>query len=191
VGAILFEMLAGKPPHEGRTYEAVLIAICTQDAPNVRTLVPSVSEAVATLLDRALKRERAERFQSAHEFFAAIEGLRSVAPRKRYGTLVAGVIATLAGFAITAYLVARGSAAQNVDAEAAPAANGPTAPLASGAPVTVPAATVPILLPAGSAMRVAPTAPVRSVGAEKPHRPVAPKPSAHVAGGLQLSTKEP
>src|SRR5450432_4458798 len=72
LGAILFEMLAGGPPHVGPTYEAVLISICTNDAADVRTRVPDVPPAVAALVSRALERDRARRFQSAAEFLAAI-----------------------------------------------------------------------------------------------------------------------
>ena len=47
VGAILFEMLTGRPPHGGRTYEAVLIAICTKTP---RTCVRSCPRFLATSL---------------------------------------------------------------------------------------------------------------------------------------------
>jgi serine/threonine-protein kinase len=44
VGAMLYEMLTGEPPHSAPTYEAVLIAICTRDAPDVRHKAPDVPE---------------------------------------------------------------------------------------------------------------------------------------------------
>ena len=72
VGAILFECLSGRPPHVGPTYEAVLIAICTKDAEDVRTLEPSVPEALALTLQKALARERDRRFKNAEEFLAAL-----------------------------------------------------------------------------------------------------------------------
>ncbi len=206
LGAIVFEMLTGRPPHGGRTYEAVLIAICTQDAPDVRTLAPEVPGAVAAIVSRALERERERRFQSAAEFLAAITKLESdFAPgaaagatprsdrdspssvmlgarRKRYGTLVAGIVATLAGFALTAYFVARGGAPGSVSKEAPP--------VASATPSALPSASVGV---ASSTIRVEPAAPVAASSAPKPRRPPAPKPTAreHVGTGLQLSTKEP
>jgi serine/threonine-protein kinase len=67
VGAIVFECLAGRPPHARPTYEAVLIAICTKDAEDVRNLAPDVPEALARVVHRALARDRAERYQSAAE----------------------------------------------------------------------------------------------------------------------------
>lgn len=208
LGAILFEMLAGKPPHIAPTYEAVLIAICTHDAVDVRTRAPEVPAAVAALVSKALERDRARRFQSAAEFLAAITAAQSQAlpdatpgalysaqtpadsvktrpfQPKRYGTLVAGIIATLSGFALTAYFVAQGGASQSA-AKDAP----------SGAPPSIPVATPkrpsPIVTPVATSAAPAQPPPARATSAEKPRRPAAPKPSAHVAPGLQLSTKEP
>ena len=210
VGAILFEMLTGKPPHVARTYEAVLIAICTHDAPDVRASAPEVPEAVAQLIGRALKRERNERFQSAEEFLAAIAQVEASSTRdgttwatpsaarsraaassagpggKRYGTLVGGIVAMLAGFGVTAYFVARSSSPQNIGKDPTPSASTPVVALATSATVSS-----PVVLPVSSAVKVEPAKAQRTPVTEKPHRPVAPKPSAHVAGGLQLSTKEP
>lgn len=193
LGAILFEMLAGRPPHEGRTYEGVLIAICTHDAPDLRTLAPSVSEAVAVLVARALARDRDQRFQSAEEFLDAIAALGAGASSgtrhrsSRFGTLVASVVALLAGFVLTAYLVARSNATNRIAHEqpgpspsAQPSAQPRTAiqvtplPLTSSAPAPPPTAAI-----------------AKPSSSEKDkRRPTPPKPSAHPTG-LQLSTKEP
>ena len=79
VGTILFEMLAGRPPHVAPTHEAVLVAICTKNAPDVRTLRPETPAALARVLERALARERDERIGSAKEFLEELGG----APRSR------------------------------------------------------------------------------------------------------------
>jgi len=72
VGAILFEALAGRPPHIGSVYEAVLIDICTKDAPDIRSLVPEVPAAVAEVIAKSLQRERAARWQDANDFYDAL-----------------------------------------------------------------------------------------------------------------------
>jgi eukaryotic-like serine/threonine-protein kinase len=72
LGAILFEMLAGRPPHVGTAYEAVLINICTKDADDVRDHADDVPEAVSNVIKKALARERADRFQTAEEFYDAL-----------------------------------------------------------------------------------------------------------------------
>ena len=77
MGAILFECLTGRRPYPGKTYEQVIVSICTKDVPDVRTLAPHVPDRIAEVVRRALARDRAERFQNADEF---IEGIRGAAP---------------------------------------------------------------------------------------------------------------
>ena len=72
MGAILFECLSGRPPHTGATYEAVLIAICTKDAEDVRVLEPGVPEELSLAIQKALARDREQRFRSAEEFLATL-----------------------------------------------------------------------------------------------------------------------
>ncbi len=72
LGAICFEALTGQPPHDGRTFEAVLVKACTRDAPDVRVYAPEVSERFAWVIGKALARERSERFTSAQEFLDAL-----------------------------------------------------------------------------------------------------------------------
>ena len=77
LGAILFECLAGRPPHTGNGFEQVLIAICMTDAPDVRAIAPSVPDDVAEFVARALKRDRRERFASAAQM---LDALHAIAP---------------------------------------------------------------------------------------------------------------
>jgi serine/threonine-protein kinase len=72
LGAILYECLAARPPHLGAAYEAVLIAICTTDAEDVRVHAPDVAPAVAEVIARALARDREERYQSAEQMYRAL-----------------------------------------------------------------------------------------------------------------------
>ena len=37
VGALLFECLAGRTPHVGKSYEQVIVSICMKDVDDVRT----------------------------------------------------------------------------------------------------------------------------------------------------------
>jgi len=205
VGAILFEMLAGKPPHVGPTYEAVLIAICTHDAVDVRTHAPEVPAGVAALVRRALERERAQRFQSAREFLNALTALEGTLGQegsawatpsstskaaalpagKRYRTWVLGIMATLTGFTLTAYFVGRKSESTTVVQEAArPRTIAATSSVAT-------AALVPTVVPVSSAAAIPTPLPIRVPPPVNAHRPPAAKPSAHVASGLKLNTKEP
>ncbi len=83
LGAIVFECLSGRPPHVGETYEQIIVSICIQDAPDIRSLVPSVPDGVATFLARALERDRAKRFRSAHEMLSALRVLAPNDPAMR------------------------------------------------------------------------------------------------------------
>jgi serine/threonine protein kinase len=77
VGAMLYECLSGHPPHVGPTYEAVLIAICTKDPEDIRSLAPDVPRAVADVIHRALARDRTQRYASAE---AMLEALSAAIP---------------------------------------------------------------------------------------------------------------
>lgn len=72
LGSILFEMLTGRPPHVGTVYEAVLIEICTKDAPDIRTLEPDIPDSVAEVVEKALARNREQRYQDANELYDAL-----------------------------------------------------------------------------------------------------------------------
>ena len=80
VGAILFECLTGRPPHTGESYEQVILSICMRDAPEVRTIDPSIPANVSAFVARALSRDRERRFSSAERMLAA---LHEVAPEER------------------------------------------------------------------------------------------------------------
>ena len=113
-GAILFECLAGRPPHTGETHEQVLLHICLEDAPDVRRWAPEVPDTLAALVARALARERDDRFATADEMLAAVRAIgrvgagdvRRARRRARARVAVAAVIAMLAGAVVTLLAVA-------------------------------------------------------------------------------------
>jgi eukaryotic-like serine/threonine-protein kinase len=214
VGAILYEMLTGEPPHSAPTYEAVLIAICTRDAADVRAKAPEVPEKLAHVVARALKRDREERYPSAQEMLADLEATlrhsralatktragagpwRDVSAKRgaeRYRTWVFALVAALGGFAVATYLIARGASPQRpeLDVTASPSAPRKVASSPDTAP---PAAPVSVSVPPANATEKAPP----KLAQSKPHdalKPSSKKPapaaSAGVAGSLGLSTREP
>jgi eukaryotic-like serine/threonine-protein kinase len=198
VGVLLFEMLAGRPPHLGPSYEAVLVAICTEDAPDVRTLRPDTPPVLATAVACALSRDPKGRYASAEEFLGVLAGAASGAQRRsprRARTLVAAVLATLLGFTLTAVLVARRTTSTDAprapSTAATPAATEPLPPAATAAV----GADTPHVVPMGAAlptasMTVMPATPrASSAGAKK--KSTTGRADGGVARSLELSTREP
>jgi len=73
VGAILYEMLAGRRPFEAPTPIAVAMKRLTEDPAPLRTLRDDVPEPVTLVVDRALARDPSGRYGSAAEMRTALE----------------------------------------------------------------------------------------------------------------------
>jgi len=65
LGVLLFELLAGRRPHEAPTLGQLLRKVANEAAPDLRTLRPEVPAAVAALAGGLLARQAAERPRSA------------------------------------------------------------------------------------------------------------------------------
>jgi serine/threonine protein kinase/tetratricopeptide (TPR) repeat protein len=73
LSAVLYEMLAGQPPFSGATTQAMLVRRLTEPAPSVRTLRPTVPEAVDGAIRRALAAVPADRFSTMAQFCQALQ----------------------------------------------------------------------------------------------------------------------
>ncbi|HEX2692219.1 MAG TPA: alpha/beta fold hydrolase [Kofleriaceae bacterium] len=78
LGLLLYELLSGHLPHEGLRAEELAEAVQTRDPRPIRSLCPTVPQALADVVDRAIRRRREERFQSALEARDALEAIRSL-----------------------------------------------------------------------------------------------------------------
>jgi serine/threonine-protein kinase len=65
VGATMFHLLTGKPVHDGRTANEVLLEAMTKPAQPIAEVATSVAPAVSHLVDKALAFERENRWQDA------------------------------------------------------------------------------------------------------------------------------
>lgn len=74
LGAVVYEMLTGEPPHSGGTAQALVARILTDRPRSVRTLRASVPEHVALAVDKALEKVPADRWSSARQFADALSG---------------------------------------------------------------------------------------------------------------------
>lgn len=73
LGATLFHLLAGAPPHLGPSQIATLAKTATTPAPRLSLLRPGISRRLDDLIDRMLRTERTERPENAKEVTRKLE----------------------------------------------------------------------------------------------------------------------
>jgi eukaryotic-like serine/threonine-protein kinase len=73
LGAILYEMLAGRPPHIASTAQALVAKLLGEQPTSLRVHRDSVPETVEAVVMRALAKIPADRWSSAGHFRAALE----------------------------------------------------------------------------------------------------------------------
>ena len=76
VGVILFEMVAGRRPLEGRNgWELAITGMLHEPMPGAREACPGLPDDLADIIDRCLLKHKSERIGSAHELLQALEPL--------------------------------------------------------------------------------------------------------------------
>ena len=78
LGVILYEATCGEPPILGENVNDLLFRVALDEPTPLATRMPSVDPALAAIVTRAMKKDLAERFQSAEEMRDAVEGWRAV-----------------------------------------------------------------------------------------------------------------
>ena len=130
LGSVLYEMLAGTPPHTGASAQQIIMKIVTEEAPPVTNLRKSVPANVADAVAQALEKLPADRFTTAADFGQALRdphftlaharaGTRDftgIVPRGPWGDwrhlTVAGLLLAVGG--LGGWLVGRGREAERV-----------------------------------------------------------------------------
>jgi serine/threonine-protein kinase len=87
LASVLYEMLAGQPPHLGGSAQQIIMKIIAENAAPVTRLRKSVPPNVAAAVDQALEKLPADRFESAKAF---AEALTNPAFRTATGAAAAG-----------------------------------------------------------------------------------------------------
>ena len=115
LGCVLYEMLAGEPPHLGNTVQAVVAKILTDDAEPVRKRRKTVPLHVDAAVQKALSKLPADRFGSAAQFRVAlgdpaftIPSVAALAPGLRTDWRVRAAVPMTAAAALLALLAAAG-----------------------------------------------------------------------------------
>jgi serine/threonine protein kinase len=72
LGIILFEMLTGKQPYEADTPMAVAIKHITDPVPHIRKINPQLSEGIDAIIQKAMAKDKTQRFTTAVEMTNAL-----------------------------------------------------------------------------------------------------------------------
>lgn len=125
LGAVLYEMLSGEPPHGSDNAQRIVARVLSDTPRSLRAVRPSVPEHVDAAVQRALARVPADRFTTAQQFADALlnphfmhhdvrpavsaEAAAKARVRRASVTRLAPWLVALAGFVLAAYLATRGN----------------------------------------------------------------------------------
>ncbi len=73
LAAVVYEMLAGEPPHTGPTVQAVVAKLLTERPTRIRTVRDTVPEGIDAAVAKALAKTPADRFGGVAEFASVLE----------------------------------------------------------------------------------------------------------------------
>jgi eukaryotic-like serine/threonine-protein kinase len=104
LGVVLYEMIAGSAPFEGDTATDVIAAISESDPQPLKQHAPIVPAALQSVVDRSLRKDPAERYQTAEEMLSELRAIKdkahAIAARSARWIGVAAVAAMLVGLAL-------------------------------------------------------------------------------------------
>jgi serine/threonine-protein kinase len=96
LGVVLYEMVAGFSPFARATPADSIASILEKDPPQLSQLTPEIPQALDRIIDKALRKDREQRYQTAGELLADLKSLKSsgavaaVAPAKSETAVSAG-----------------------------------------------------------------------------------------------------
>src|SRR5438034_398894 len=76
LGAVLYEMVAGHAPFTGEMPGEVMSSILEKEPPPLTRYVAHTPAELQQIISKTLRKDREERYQSAHELLEALKGLR-------------------------------------------------------------------------------------------------------------------
>src|SRR6266542_2282805 len=76
LGVILYEMVTGHPPFTGETPGEAMSSILEMEPPPLTSYVAHTPAELQQIISKTLRKEREERYQSAHELLEALQSLR-------------------------------------------------------------------------------------------------------------------
>src|SRR5262245_41401538 len=76
LGVVLYEMVAGTPPFSGETPSDCIAAILTAEPAPVTSISPDVPAKLQSILEKALRKNTEERYQTIKEMLAELRSLK-------------------------------------------------------------------------------------------------------------------
>ena len=77
LGVVLYEMVAGSPPFRGETPSDCIAAILTAEPPPLSSILPDVPAKLESILQKALRKNSDERYQTIKEMLAELRILKA------------------------------------------------------------------------------------------------------------------
>lgn len=77
VGVVLYTMLTGRPPFDAESPQAMVLAVMNSEPPRPRSVEPTILPRLELLIERAMARDPAERYQDMAAFEQALKGFES------------------------------------------------------------------------------------------------------------------
>ncbi len=133
LGLILYEVFAGRPPFESETALSALVHRIEANVPTIKLARPDLPSWMAGVITRALKKDPADRYQTAREMLKDIEARHaSIAWKRRLRPRVLVPTVVVAALVVSGVAFAvRGLRARAVAAPSGGAAPAAVAPVAS------------------------------------------------------------
>ena len=76
LGVVLYEMVTGHAPFTGETPRETMLSVLETEPPPLRSYVSQVPNELQQIINKALRKDRTERYQSANELLEALQSLR-------------------------------------------------------------------------------------------------------------------
>src|SRR5439155_8955256 len=99
LGVVLYEMIGGIPPFQGETPSDCIASILTTEPPPLSSMAPGVSTELQSIVQKALRKNRNERYHTIAEMLADLRSLKgrlelqAAAPKiKAFGEAIARTI---------------------------------------------------------------------------------------------------
>src|SRR5207249_329019 len=113
LGVVLYQMLAGVPPFDGESAQSILMKQATATPVPIQQHRSEVPPTLAGVVDRALAKDPAERFQSAEELSRALVDALPTAAQDSVGmrsSVLSGALQAVVGLGVVGALVLGGLA---------------------------------------------------------------------------------